>query len=98
MKGLFSQKSVNDNVSSTHDLQVVQGCREWWFAYASDENTRYSLCSLKYKDIGLFCIKITLSIPYRLTEEVYEGVTDYPCDNQLQTTHRNAFSQGFFRL
>lgn len=94
MKGLFSQKPVNDNISSAHDLQFVQGCREWWFAYACDENMRHSLCPLEYRDIWWFCTKITLSVPYRLTEEVYEGVTDYPCDNQLQTTHRNGFRRG----
>lgn len=25
----------------------AQGCREWWFAYACDENMRRSLCLLE---------------------------------------------------
>jgi len=30
----------------------------------------------RYRKIRLFCIKITLSIPHRLKEEVCEGVTN----------------------
>lgn len=79
----------------THNVWFAQGCRESRFAYDCDENMRHVCVYLRYREIWLFCIKITLSIPQRFTE-VYESVTDWLVITSFRPHTGNALVKAFF--
>lgn len=87
---------VNYRVSITCNVWLAQGCRESWFAYACDENMRHSVCLMEVqRNIVVLYKNNSLHTP-----ETYRGGV-WKCDwlthdNQLQTTHKNCFSQGLF--